>query len=352
MIDGLKKPFVGVPIGDPAGVGPEIAVKALASGEVYETARPLLIGDRDAVERAIGLCGAKKGSGERPELREIASPGEGTYGPAVVNLINVKNLDIGALSTGKVQAMCGRAAYEYIEAAVSLAMNGAIDAIATAPINKESLREAGVPYIGHTEILAGLAGAGDPLTMFEVRDLRVFFFSRHISLSEAVSLVTKERLLPFILRCADAMKKIGLGGKSLAVAGLNPHCGEHGLFGHEEVREIVPAVEEARRRGCSVEGPIGADSVFHLGLCGRFGAVVSLYHDQGHIAAKTFDFDRTISVTLGLPFVRTSVDHGTAFDIAGTGAAREVSMVEAIKSAARYAPHFARGGRSAPGSQR
>ena len=197
-----------------------------------------------------------------------------------------------------------------------------------------------VDYIGHTEIFAGLTGADDPLTMFEVRNLRVFFLSRHVSLKEACEIVKKDRIENYIRRCAAELKKLGVDDGTIAIAGLNPHCGEHGLFGFEEVNEIIPAVNQLKKEGYNVEGPIGADSVFHQALEGRYSAVLSLYHDQGHIAAKTFDFDRTISVTLGMPILRTSVDHGTAMDIAGKGIASSLSMVEALRIGAKYSVKF------------
>jgi hypothetical protein len=206
----------------------------------------------------------------------------------------------------------------------------------------EAIQAANVPHIGHTEMLAALTGTHDPLTMFETLGLRVFFLSRHVSLRQSCDLVTKARLLDYIERCHQAMEQLGLGGGELAVAGLNPHSGEHGLFGDEEVREVEPAVLEARKRGFRVVGPIGADSVFHQAKIGRYAAVLSLYHDQGHIATKTLDFERTISLTLGLPFLRTSVDHGTAFDIAWQGKASAISMIESILVAARYTPAYRR----------
>ena len=176
--------------------------------------------------------------------------------------------------------------------------------------------------------------------MFEVRGMRVFFLTRHVSLRKACDLVTKERVLDYIIRCSKALEKLGVKDGKMAVAGLNPHSGEHGLFGDEEMKAVVPAIEEAQKMGYKVEGPIGADSVFHLALKGRYNSVLSLYHDQGHIATKTLDFERTIAVTNGMPILRTSVDHGTAFDIAGTGQATSVSMVEAIILAAKYSPKF------------
>jgi 4-hydroxythreonine-4-phosphate dehydrogenase len=178
-----------------------------------------------------------------------------------------------------------------------------------------------------------------------VRGLRTFFLSRHVSLRRACDLVTKDNLLTFIARCAAALERLGVTEGSMAVAGLNPHCGEHGLFGDEEVEHVAPAVAEAKAAGYRVEGPIGADSVYHQALMGRYSAVLSLYHDQGHIATKTLDFERTISLTLGMPFLRTSVDHGTALDIAWSGRASAVSMIEAIRLAAKYASSYGRGGK-------
>jgi 4-hydroxythreonine-4-phosphate dehydrogenase len=241
---------------------------------------------------------------------------------------------------GRVDAACGKAAYDCIVKATQLAMNGLVDALATTPINKEALKAAGIEYIGHTEILAALADAQDPLTMFQVRELRVFFLTRHMSLQTACRSVTKERVYRYIQRCCGALARLGIDKPSIAVAGLNPHCGEHGLFGDEEDAAIAPAVERAKREGFDAHGPKPADSVFHFALGGAWDCVLSLYHDQGHIATKMVDFERTIAVTHGLPFLRTSVDHGTAFDIAGTGQASPVSMTEAVRLAALYAPRF------------
>lgn len=330
------KPLIGVPMGDPAGVGAEITVKSLLDKKVTDVAKVIVVGDKGVMEQAIAVCGAKA------SLRTLEKPGDAVDEEGVINLIDLKNVDMGSLKMGKVQAMCGQAAFDYIKKCVELAMTHEIDAIATTPINKESLRAAKIDYIGHTEILGGLSNSRDPLTMFEVAEMRVFFLTRHMSLRDACDAITKERVLEYIRRCTKALKQLGVEGK-MAVAGLNPHSGEHGLFGWEEVREIAPAVEEAQKEGYDVVGPIGPDSVFHQALQGRYQAVLSLYHDQGHIATKTYDFERTIAVTLDMPFLRTSVDHGTAFDIAGKGIVSAVSMVEAIRLAAKYAPNFKEG---------
>lgn len=332
----MGEPIIGIPLGDPAGIGPEIVVKALKDEKVYDVCRPVVIGDKNVIMQAAGFCSVAQ------HFNIIHDPSEGKYEVGTVDLIDLNNVDTAELKIGSVQAAGGQAAFEFIKNAVELALSGQIDAIATTPINKESLRAANVGYVGHTEILAGLTNTPDPLTMFEVRNMRVFFLSRHVSLRKACDMVTKERVLDYIIRCIKALDRLGVSEGTMAVAGLNPHCGEHGLFGDEEVTEIEPAIKEAQALGYKVVGPIGADSVFHLALQGRYNSVLSLYHDQGHIATKTLDFERTISVTNGLPFLRTSVDHGTAFDIAGTGKANAVSMIEAILLAAKYSCTYKR----------
>ncbi len=329
----MKKPLIGVPMGDPAGVGAEITVKSLMSDKVKDVADVIVVGDKEALAQALKVCGLTA------ELNCVDDPADGRYEDGVINVIDLDNIDMASLQMGKVQAMCGKAAFEYIEKCVELAMAHKIDAIATTPINKEALRAAHVNYIGHTEILGALSHSRDPLTMFEVDGLRVFFLTRHMSLREACDAVKKDRVLEYIRRCTKALQQLGVKGK-MAVAGLNPHSGEHGLFGWEEVKEIAPAVAQAQQEGYDVVGPIGPDSVFHQALQGRYQAVLSLYHDQGHIATKTYDFERTIAVTLDMPFLRTSVDHGTAFDIAGKGIVSDISMIEAIRLAAKYAPNF------------
>ncbi|WHH61568.1 4-hydroxythreonine-4-phosphate dehydrogenase PdxA [Petroclostridium sp. X23] len=330
----MIRPIIGIPLGDPAGIGPEIVVKSLSKTEVYQTCRPLVIGDKDVVLQALKFCGLSL------NIHSIQKAEEGTYELGTIDLIDLKNVDISNLKIGEIQALGGQAAFDYINKSVEMAMSREIDAIATTPINKESLKAANIDYIGHTEILAGLTNTTDPLTMFEVRNMRVFFLTRHVSLQQACNLVTKEKIIEYIVRCTEALKKLGIEDGTMAVAGLNPHSGEHGLFGNEEVIHVEPAVQEAQRMGYKVVGPISADSVFHLALQGRYNSVLSLYHDQGHIATKTLDFERTIALTNGLPFLRTSVDHGTALDIAGKGLASETSMIEAILIAAKYAPNF------------
>ena len=324
---------IAIPMGDPAGVGPEIVVKTAVSKEILDLCDLVVIGDKNILEKAIEICQVNL------KIHTIKNIEEGKYEKGILNVIDLENVDINTLEYGQVQGMCGKAAFEYIKKCVELAMEHKVDAIATTPINKESLKAGNINYIGHTEILGDLSNSRDPLTMFEVDNMRVFFLTRHMSLRRACDAITKERVLEYIERCTKALKQLGVSGK-MAVAGLNPHSGEHGLFGDEEVKEITPAIEEAQKLGYDVVGPVGADSVFHQALQGRYAAVLSLYHDQGHIATKTYDFERTIAITLDMPFLRTSVDHGTAFDIAGKGIVSAVSMIEAVKLAAKYAPNF------------
>ena len=331
----MKKPLVAVTIGDPAGIGPEIVVKTIADKDAFEDANCIVIGDSGVIRQTIEVTGADL------RINCVDDPADGDYCEGILNLIDLGNIDPDSYEYGKVNAMCGRAAFEYIEKSIELAMSGKADAVSTAPINKEAIRAAGIDFIGHTEIFAALTDTNDPLTMFETNGMRIFFLTRHVSLREMVDMITKERIIDYVERCTEALERLGVREGTMAVAGLNPHSGEHGLFGWEEVNEIAPAVEVLRARGYDVEGPVSADTVFHQAAVGKYNSVLSLYHDQGHIAAKTLDFDRTIAITNSMPILRTSVDHGTAFDIAGKGIASAVSMVESVKLAAKYAPFFA-----------
>lgn len=332
----MKKPLIAVTLGDPAGIGPEIVVKTIADKDLFEEANCIVIGDAGVVEQAIGVTGVDL------KVNCVEDPADGDYSEGVLNMIDMKNIDLDKFEYGKVSAMCGKAAFEYIEKSIQMTMDGQADAVATAPINKEAIRAAEINFIGHTEIFAELTNTNDPLTMFETNGLRVFFLTRHVSLRDMLDMITKERVIDYVERCTEALARLGVKEGTMAVAGLNPHSGEHGLFGWEEVNEIAPAVEELRARGYNVVGPVPADSVFHQAALGRFNSVLSLYHDQGHIATKTLDFDRTIAITNSMPILRTSVDHGTAFDIAGKGIAGAVSMIESVRLAAKYAPYFTR----------
>lgn len=330
----MEKPIIAVTMGDPAGIGPEIVAKSIADKATFDVARCIVIGDKKVMEKAIEIVGADL------KVNVVDSPADGDYSYGVLNMIDLDNINMSMFEYGKINAMCGQAAFDYIKKSIEITMDKQADAVATTPINKESLHAAEVDFIGHTEIFGALTGTADPLTMFETNGLRVFFLTRHKSLRDMLDDIKKDRIIDYVERCTDALRRLGVKEGTMAVAGLNPHSGEHGLFGWEEVKEIAPAVEELKERGFNVAGPVPADSVFHQAAQGRFNSVLSLYHDQGHIATKTLDFDRTISITNGMPILRTSVDHGTAFDIAGKGIAGAVSMEEAIRLAAKYAPFF------------
>ncbi len=312
----MTAPSIGITIGDPAGIGPEIVIRALAEEAVRASVRSVVIGDGWVLERAMQVTGVHF---------DFSADGP-------VRLIDLANVD-HRLRWGKIQSTAGAAAGQFIERAVQEALAGHVDALATAPIHKEALWRAGYRYLGHTEMLAALTDRPDPLTMFQVRNLRIFFLTRHMALRQAVDAVSKERIMTILPRIDSALRSLGLDRPRIAVAALNPHAGEGGELGVEDLERVGPAVETARREGFQVEGPIPADAVFARALEGRYDAVLALYHDQGHIAAKTLDFHGAVSVTLGLPFIRTSVDHGTAFDIAGQGVARADSMVAAILAA-------------------
>jgi 4-hydroxythreonine-4-phosphate dehydrogenase len=322
---------VGVTLGDPAGIGPEITLKALANADLYEIARPLVIGDRSVLERAGRALGAT------PSLNVVTRPADGQYRHGVIDLLDVGSPDIADLEWGKVQGAAGRAGFRYVDTAVALAKAGDIECMATAPLNKEALQAGQVPHIDHTTALAKLTNSPDTLTLFTVRNMLIFFMARHMSQRKACDFVTKENVRSTLVKADKAMVRFGRPHAKIAVAALNPHGGEHGLFGTEEMEEIAPGIEAAKEDGVNAFGPIPADAVFHQCLQGRWDAVLSLHHDQGHIASKTIDFERTISITVGLPFIRASVDHGTAFDIAGKGIAGADGMAESVRVAAKYA---------------
>lgn len=330
----MTKAIIAVPMGDPAGIGPEITVKSFLNSEVLEAANSIVVGDKKIIDKALEITGTDL------QVNVIKEVEEADFSGNAINLIDLNNIDTDTFKFGEVQKQCGKAAFEYIEHAIKLAMDGKVDAMATTPINKESLKAAEVPFIGHTEMLEELTNSHDPLTMFQVRSLRIFFLTRHLSVKAAIDQMTAERVHDYIKRSYDALIKLGVKEPKLAVAGLNPHSGEGGLFGNEEIDEITPGIKRAQEDGYEVAGPVPADSVFFQALNGRYDAVISLYHDQGHIAAKMTDFHKTISITNGLPFLRSSVDHGTAFDIAGQNIASSESMEECIKLAGEYALTF------------
>lgn len=321
-------PTLALTVGDPAGIGPEIAARSAVEKEVVSRARVLLVGDASIVRDAVRLCGLPV------DVRVIDDPALAGQRPGEIYVLDIGVAPDSAIIPGQVSAAAGRSAITAIETATRLALNRQVDAVVTAPINKEAIWAAGSQHLGHTEMLAELTGARHSTTMFIVRGLKIFFTTRHTSLREAIDQIDRTRVSSAIDSAVTALQVFGHPQPRLAVAALNPHGGEGGNFGREEIDHIAPAIEAASAQGASVTGPIPADSVFHQALEGRYDGVLAQFHDQGHIAAKTLDFDGTVSVTVGLPILRTSVDHGTAFDIAGTGKASHLTMVAATLAAA------------------
>jgi len=265
----------------------------------------------------------------------ITDAANARFEPGRLDIVDLKNVDSAVLKRGQVSAEAGEAAVAYVERAVEIILAGRADALATSPINKAALKAAGIPYIGHTELLADLTGEQRVTTMLATTDLRVVHVTRHVPFKDVAGLITRDNVLKTIRLADSGLSRMGFPKPRLAVAALNPHGGDEGLMGREEIEEIGPAVVAAQAEGIDASGPIPADSVFFRAIRGEFDAVICMYHDQGHIAIKTHGFERSVAVTLGLPIVRTSVDHGTAFDIAWQGIAHEVSQVEAICLAAQ-----------------
>ncbi|MDR1309039.1 MAG: 4-hydroxythreonine-4-phosphate dehydrogenase PdxA [Deltaproteobacteria bacterium] len=335
------KPILAITLGDPGGIGPEIAVKALAMEETYRACRPLLVGTAALVENALDFC-SLKGFLAHP----VKDPAEALFRPGQIDVLDLGGFPLGELRHKTVTAAQGRASVEFVLAAIDLALAKKVHGTVTGPINKAAINLAGFHYSGHTEIYAERTGTRDYAMMLADGGFRVCHVSTHVSLAEACRRVKKERIGKVIGLTWEALLKLGLGAPRIGVAGLNPHCGEGGLFGREDDLEVRPAVEEAVARGLSVEGPIPADTVFSKMLGGQYDAVVVMYHDQGHIPMKLqgFKYDEGtkawgqmsgVNVTLGLPIVRTSVDHGTAFGKAGEGRANPQSLLDAVEMAAR-----------------
>ena len=315
------RPLLGMTVGDPAGVGPEICLRSVQDGRVDGT-RLLAVGSLQALERARAVVP------DPPALRQVASVADARFEPGVLDVLAVpsdQDVPVAELS-----AAAGQIAFEGVELAVRLAVAGEIDAIVTAPLNKEAIALAGHPYPGHTEILADLTGTRDFAMMLTAHRLRVVHVTTHIGIRQVLEQVTTERVLTTIRLAHRALLDMGLTNPSVGVSGLNPHAGEHGLMGDEEATTITPAIEQARAEGIDATGPWPADTLFGRAVAGDFDVAIAMFHDQGHIAVKVLGFETGVNATIGLPIVRTSVDHGTAFDIAGTGTASHDSMVEAI----------------------
>jgi 4-hydroxythreonine-4-phosphate dehydrogenase len=326
------KPIIGVTMGDGAGIGPEIIVKALQEGAVHHTCRLVVIGDRTRLAQAAERCGI------RVNLHVVDHPREADFRPDTIDVIDLALLPYD-LPFGHLSVEAGEAAFHYVRCAAQLAMEGSIDAICTAPLNKEALHAAGRRYPGHTELLAELTGVDEVSMMLATDKVRVIHVTTHMGLIDAIERIEPGLVYRTIRRGHDALVRGGLEQPTIAVCGINPHAGEGGLFGRgEEAKAIVPAIERAQREGVNAHGPLPADTIFFRAGRGEFDLVVAMYHDQGHGPIKILGLEAGVNITIGLPVIRTSVDHGTAFDIAGTGTADAGSMVEAIRQAVVLAP--------------
>ena len=326
-----QRPLVAITMGDPAGIGAEVTAKALQDDWVYEKCRPFVVGSAAAMSAALDLIGADGRAGAVHDLADVS----GRRG--AIDVLDLENLDFSQIEYGAVSADAGRASVEWILRAGELAASGQVAAIATAPINKEACSLAGHKDIGHMEIFQRQTQAPNVATMLMARTLRVVHLTTHRSLRVACDYVTRENVLGKIELTDRCFREWGFAAPRIGVAALNPHASDGGLLGDEEAEQIAPAVQDARRGGVDATGPIPADTVFNQAIDGGFDAVIAMYHDQGHIPIKVHDWAKSVSVNLGLPFVRTSVDHGTAFDIAGEGVADAESMLESIRVAVSLA---------------
>ena len=335
------RPVLAVTMGDPAGIGPEVVLKALAHADVSVRCRPLVVGDRRILERAAGWLG------QTVAIDGVAAPDRGAYEPGRITLLDLENASPEQCSAGQVSATAGAAAVDYVFRACDLAMAGEVDAVVTAPLNKAAMHLAGYDFAGHTELLTERTGAAKVSMLLIGPNLRIVHVSTHVALQEAIARVTPQRVEEVIQLAHDACRALGIAHPRIAVAGLNPHASEGGLFGEEEARRIEPAIRAARARGLDVSDPQPPDTVFLRATRGAYDIVVAQYHDQGHIPMKLLAFDSGVNVSFGLPIIRTSVDHGTAFDIAGQGIASESSMLAAIDVAVQMV--HARGDTMSPG---
>lgn len=335
-----KKPILGITMGDPASIGPEITVKALSDPAIYEKCSPIIIGDAAVMEAAVGIVG------KDVKINAVSDVKEAKFEFGIIDVYDMKLVDMDKLERGVVSAMAGNAAFQYVKKVIELAMNHEVDATVTNALNKEAMNLAGHHFSGHTEIYAEYTGTKKYTMMLAHENLRVVHVSTHVSLREACDRVKKDRVLEVIRIANQACKELGIKEPKIGVAGLNPHSGENGMFGREEIEEITPAIEAAKGEGIIVDGPVPPDTVFSKARGGWYDIVVAMYHDQGHIPLKVVGFVYNqaeqkwdavagVNITLGLPIIRASVDHGTAFDQAGKGVANELSLINAMDYAIR-----------------
>jgi 4-phospho-D-threonate 3-dehydrogenase / 4-phospho-D-erythronate 3-dehydrogenase len=340
----VHKPIIGITMGDPAGIGPEIIAKTLARPEICGLCHPLVIGDSNVMRQAIGIAGADL------KVNPVNSVAGAKFVFGLMDVFDLANVDIALLQQGKISVMAGHAAFEAIRKVIELAAAREIHAVVTGPIHKEAINLAGHHFSGHTEIFAHLTETADVAMLLVHGNLRVIHVTTHIPLRQVCDHIKKERIVQVIRLIHDACQQLGIPSPRIGVAGLNPHAGDGGLFGHEERDEITPAIQEAVSMGIQAEGPIPPDTLFPKAVGGAYDGCVAMYHDQGHIPIKLIGFTwndqaqkmsivQGVNITLGLPIIRTSVDHGTAFEIAGKGVASPEAMVHAIEYAVMLAQH-------------
>ena len=329
------KPLIAITLGDPSGIGPEVVAKALMRPGIYERMKPFVIGTVREMEAAARLTGSTI------RVTSIESPADVNGQPDLIEVLNADGFEDAEFPIGENSVKSGRASHAWVERAARLCIDGEVDAMATAPVNKESWQMSGSPDLGHQEVFRRLTGSEYVATMLVSGDLRCMHLSTHKSLRDACDYVTTDNVLRAVRLTNEHFNRWGFPKPRIAVAGLNPHASDNGLIGREELEEIAPAVAAARSEGIDATGPHPSDSVFNKAIAGEFDVVVVMYHDQGHIAIKVHGFEESISVNLGIPFIRTSVDHGTAFDIAGKNLADETGMIEALGMAAVLATRSA-----------
>lgn len=338
----MDKAVIGITMGDPAGIGAEIAVRALSNKDLYTKAKPVVIGSREVMQDALNFIPSNLKLNVIDNIDKV----KGEFGE--IDLFDLANIELDDFKYGEVSSKAGKAAIEYVFKAIELAKEKKVDAVVTGPIHKEAINAAGYQYAGHTEIFAEKTDTKDYAMMLADEEMRVIHVSTHVSLREACDRVKKDRVLKVIRLADQAVKSLGIDEPNIGVAGLNPHAGEQGLFGDEEIKEIIPAIEEANDEGINAEGPVPPDTIFSKVRGGQYDIAVVMYHDQGHIPMKVtgFKYNKAtnkwssvsgVNATVGLPIIRTSVDHGTAFGKAGEGRANEESLVQAIKMAVEFA---------------
>lgn len=323
---------IGITMGDPAGVGPELSLLAAQAFADKADVQTVIVGDMARLERASAILQQQGRWDRATQLETVTAAGEWTGHQDSLFVLDMKNVSPDLL-WGEVSPEAGKAAFDYLECAVALTREGTIDAICTAPIHKKAWELAGVPFPGHTEALAQLSGAHNYAMMLKNQQLRVVHATTHIPFSAIIKRLSVERIVGVAKLSDQYLRQLGISDRTIALAGLNPHAGDGGLFGSEEASLLDPAVEAARAEGIDLVGPLPADTVFARGAAGEFAAVIALYHDQGHIAIKMLGLDTGVNQTIGLPLIRTSVDHGTAFDIAGQGIVHDESMRYALQAA-------------------